>query len=237
MSRLVNKQYAHPAIIQDGPAGFVFGMGPTVPPANELGWAPGAFFIDDDAGAGAQWYRNDGTVSAANFVAVLGGLDLSTLAATATELNRMAQLSTRSVALTPTVGAQTIPLTLASHSDKLLHITTSTLSFVISLPAMTGSGARYKISLDATLSSATVTISGTAAHLFGGIVQNNDTGSAGLFGAGVVTNAAGSTNITINGGTQGGRKGDWVMIEDVASSIGLVSGMLNASGTEATPFS
>jgi hypothetical protein len=52
-------------------AGRIFGWGTTVGNGIE-GWAPGAFFIDTDASAGANQWRNDGTKTTASWTAVSG---------------------------------------------------------------------------------------------------------------------------------------------------------------------
>lgn len=49
-------------------AGRILGGGATVGNGLE-GWAPGAFFIQVDAGSTALWYRNDGTKTAASWTA------------------------------------------------------------------------------------------------------------------------------------------------------------------------
>lgn len=48
------------------PEGLLFGAGTTVGNGIE-GWAPGAFFMDTDASAGSQWYRNTGTKTSATW--------------------------------------------------------------------------------------------------------------------------------------------------------------------------
>lgn len=161
---------------------------------------------------------------------------LNGLTATVNELNNVADVSGRVVAVTPT-AASTVTLDPATHGDKTILITTSTISFNVAVPALTGTGNRYRIVLGASLSSATMTITAPGAHLFGAVQQNTDSanGTSG-FTVGQI-NAAGSTVITLNGTTQGGRKGDYIEIEDVATSHGQIRGTLNASGSEATPFS
>jgi hypothetical protein len=49
---------------------------------------------------------------------------------------------------------------------------------------------------------------------------------------------AASDTITLNGTTSGGVSiGDYLILTDIATNQYTVSGMLNASGTEVTPFS
>ncbi len=159
------------------------------------------------------------------------------LSATFAMINTACDRSTKVVALTPTAG-QTITLDAATYADKTILITTTTVSFNLALPAFDGTTGKRRIVFGGNLSSATVTISATGAHLFGGVIQNTDSSVGFATGFTVAkVNAGGSTNIAVNGTTQGGRKGDWIEIEDVATAHGEINGLLNASGSEATPFS
>jgi len=155
----------------------------------------------------------------------------ATLTATSAEINRAAKNSTRAVSATTALA-----VTQALHDGKTILLNHAT-GFACTLPAATGSGARLRFFVMIAASSGSHTIVATGTHIFGGVIQNTDTGASGLFGVAVATNAAGSTTITLNGGTTGGRKGDWIELEDVATSTWACRGVLNASGTEATPFS
>ena len=222
-------QFAPPngAIVNSHANTGLLGYFSGVPTASIPGYEIGAIAVDITNGA---WYKNTGTVSAATWTRQDVGVDLSGLLATAAEINRNNQASTREVA----AGA-TLTVTQALHDGKTIKLDTATGS-AVTLPAMSGSGSRFRFVCTVSTSGGSTVITATAAHLFGGIVQNNDTGASGLFGVSMATNAGGSTTITLNGGTTGGRKGDWIEIEDVATSVGIVRGFLNASGTEATPF-
>ena len=61
-----------------------------------------------------------------------------------------------------------------------------------------------------------------------------DTDSSGA----VVGFTAGATNdfINLNGGTTGGVAGTWIQIVAIAANKYMVNGMLNGTGTVATPF-
>lgn len=124
-----------------------------------------------------------------------------------------------------------LTITKALHDNKTIVLAAAA---AITLPAMTGAGSRYRFVLpqDATA----VTITATGAHLFGALDQNNDTAQGTGFQLPAI-NAGGATIITLDGTTKGGRKGDWIEIEDIATSVGTIRGQLNASGTEASPFS
>lgn len=220
--------------------GAVIEAGPTVPSSGAVGFAPGSFWIDTDASGISSWYQNVGTFASANFVLKTFPLtDLSTLVTTVTELNLLSGLlataaeinrnnkpSTRGVA-----SGAALTITQALHDGKTIILAAAA---AITLPAMTGSFSRYRFVLpqDATA----VTITATGAHLFGALDQNNDTGQGTGFQLPAI-NAGGATVITLDGTTKGGRKGDWIEIEDIASNVGTIRGQLNASGTEASPFS
>lgn len=222
--------------IMTGFGGYDHGLineGAGAPTNSVAGYQTGALYARRDGGAATALYLNVGDHTSSNWVIVGGtGVDLSGLVATAAEINRAAQNSTRPVS----AGGAALTVTQAAHDGKTILLDQAT-GTAVTLPAMTGSGARYRFVLAVNTSGGSQVITATAADLYGGIVQNNDTGSAGLFGVSMATNAGGSTVITLNGGTTGGRKGDWFEIEDVASHLGIVRGFLNASGTEATPFS
>lgn len=231
--------------------GVLEAWGTGAPTAGAVGYAPGCIYHRVDGAAGTALYVNEGTYSSATWVLVLtpsstptlasatitaltyGSLNdgTTTLGATALELNRAAKLSTRVVA----AGAATLTVTLALHADRTILLDQAT-GVAVTLPAMTGTGAKYRFVCSVATSGGSHVVTATGAHLFGGIVFNTDTAASTLFTAVAAANPSGSTTITLNGSTQGGRKGDWFEIEDVATGVGIVRGMLNGSGTEATPF-
>jgi hypothetical protein len=184
-------------------------------PSGKKGYALGCeLFVFDAATASVAKYINTGSATSCTFTLFDPNLPLN-----------------RPVA----AGAATLTVTQTLHDGKTILLDQAT-GTAVTLPAMTGTGARYRFFVSTTKSGGSDVITATGAHLFGGIVQNNDTGGTGLFGVSMATNAAGSTTITLNGTTTGGRKGDWFEIEDVATGVGVVRGFLNGSGTEATPF-
>lgn len=151
---------------------------------------------------------------------------------TITDANAL-DVSNRIVAIT---GSTTI--TPALHAGKTLLINAND-DMTITLAAFTGTGNKYRIAFGVSMSSKATVIAATGKHLFGGVAMGSDdtVGTTLTFNTLIPTNSGGSTSMTLNGSTTGGRKGDWIEFEDAATSIGLVNGMLNASGTEATPFS
>lgn len=215
-SKVKTGQFADPkGIVVQGPT-FDFGMlaeGSTVPTDGTAGYEEGCLWLKRSSTAlsGAQLYANEGSSTSCDFNALLTRESLTANVLVAS-------------------GAA-LTVTKALHDGKTIVLAAAA---AITLPAMTGTGATYRFVLpqDATA----VTITATGAHLFGGLNQNNDTAQGTGFQLPAI-NAGGSTIITLDGTTKGGRKGDWVEIQDIATSVGTIRGQLNASGSEASPFS
>ncbi len=205
----------------------IIAEGSSVPVDGTAGYEEGCLFFKRSGTIGAQLYINEGSQASCLFHALgATGGSLAGLLATAAELNRTSQVSSRLVA-----SGASLALTQALHDGKTIVLAAAA---AITLPVMSGSGSRFRFVLpqDATA----VTITATAAHLFGALDQNNDTAQGTGFQLPAI-NAGGATVITLDGITKGGRKGDWIEIEDIAASVGTIRGQLNASGTEASPFS
>jgi hypothetical protein len=109
---------------------------------------------------------------------------------------------------------------------------------VVTLPAATGSGTKFTffVSVLATSNSHKIQVASSADTMAGVILGTRvDSGNAVLgFAA-----AASSDTITLNRTTTGSVSlGEWVTVEDVASTLWLVNGVLSATGAAfATPFS
>jgi len=102
----------------------------------------------------------------------------------------------------------------------------------LTLPAATGSGARYEFigAVDAT---GDQVIQVTGDDTMAGVAYlGNDSAGASCF-----YTAATSDTITLDGDTQGGLKGWRVICDDIAADTWAVQVTSEASGTEATPFS
>lgn len=77
-------------VIQEGFDGMaLFGEGAAAPVDGLTGYAPGALFFVRGVAGTLALYRNYGTAAACDFNLEAGGLDLSTLTATAAELNTL----------------------------------------------------------------------------------------------------------------------------------------------------
>lgn len=133
-----------------------------------------------------------------------------------------------------TAGA-TLTLTRAAHNGKTTLLNSLTGS-IVTLPAATGTGSifRFKVSVLATSNSHIVKVANGTDIIQGLLSQLSDNANAML---GWTAGAADDT-ITLNRTTTGSlTRGEAFEIQDVASGLFLVTGLIQASGTEATPFS
>lgn len=114
---------------------------------------------------------------------------------------------------------------------------------VVTLPAATGSGAKFKflVSVLATSNSHKIQVE-NATDFFVGLINGSrvDSGNAvlGFAAANSGTVATNSDTITLNRTTTGSVSvGEWIEVEDVATATFAVRGMLSATGAAfATPF-
>lgn len=111
---------------------------------------------------------------------------------------------------------------------------------VVTLPAASGSGTKFKfvVSTLATSSSHIIKVANNSDAMIG-IISLEDTTASPTANA-VVAFAANATSdtITMNRSTTGSVSlGEWVEAEDIATNVWHVRGMLSATGTPATPFS
>jgi hypothetical protein len=129
--------------------------------------------------------------------------------------------------------ATTLAVTAASHAGRLVVIN-SAAPIAVSLPASSGGGAVYsfKIGVVATATSHTIAANGT--DVIEGIAIGISDNSANAVGW--LTTAT-SDKVSANGTTTGGDPGDtWVFV-DAESGTWQVNGVVQQTGTEATPFS
>ena len=132
------------------------------------------------------------------------------------------------------VGA-TLTLTKATHSGKTMLLDTAAGS-IATLPAATGTGAKFKfvVSVLATSNSHIIKVANATDVMIGMITSVDDTSDNAV---GFIAGATADT-ITLNRSTTGSvSKGEWIEIEDVASGIFHVRGTVSNSGTPATQFS
>lgn len=184
-------------------------------------------------GAVLKVTNSDNTISSISLTELTA---LDGVLATADEINRAADVSTRIVSAT----AATLAVTIADHDGKTI-VFNRAAGVAATLPAATGSGARFKFVVGTAFTGdATIAVNGTpGTDTMVGLVLTLD-------GDGAPANAwtVGGTDdtITMDGSatpnmTQGGFAGDMYLIEDIASGKWQVNGFVKQTGTEATPMS
>lgn len=153
------------------------------------------------------------------------------VAATAAEINATCDQSAREVAI-----AVSTSIAQATHGDKTVVLGGAGSARTMTLPAATGSGARFRFVVGAVNTSNYVIQVTTDDVMYGNILAVSTAETPDLLQP--WTTAADSDTITLNGTTKGGVKiGDWVECEDIATDCWAVRGVVTASGTEVTPFS
>jgi hypothetical protein len=163
---------------------------------------------------------------------VLGGtaVDLTGLAATVTEINRAADVSTRMVA-----GGATLTMTEAAHDGKIIALDTAAGS-IVTLPTSTGGGAVYRflVTVTATSNSHIIKVGNATDEMRGFVVADASEATA----PNIWWAADNDDTITLNRSTTGlAAQGEWFEIVDGLSGHYMVRGFVQQSGTEATPFS
>lgn len=158
---------------------------------------------------------------------------LSGLLATAAEINRAADVSTRIVSL-----AVSTAITEAAHDGKTIIMSGAGMARTFTLPAATGSGARFRFVVNEVNTSNYVIKSVAGADLMEGIIIGASTTDSATDAARTWIAGATDDTITLNGTTTGGVGiGDWIEVEDISSVGWAVRGFITQSGMEATPFS
>lgn len=126
--------------------------------------------------------------------------------------------------------AASLTLTEAGHAGQTV-VSDLAATQAITLPAATGTGNTYKVYVKTT-KTGDLTITAAGSDVINGAVGMS-TDAAGV----TILAGAAVTTITLNGGTTGGVRGSFIELQDVASGIWSVRGMLVSTGAEATPFS
>jgi hypothetical protein len=99
----------------------------------------------------------------------------------------------------------------------------------VTLPAAVGSGSIYTFFIGTTVTSNTTTITAAGTDTYAGMAV----GLKGNFEA-----VAGTSHIvTLNGSTQGGFAGDYLIFRDLEVGVWSVECVVEQTGTQATPFS
>ena len=131
-------------------------------------------------------------------------------------------------------------ITNAAHAGRILLMgeVGGDASATFTLPAATGTGAEFKFIVSVVnTSNYVIQVTGDDT-IDGSVVVTNDSTDGGTASLISWPTVAASDTITLDGTTTGGVQiGDYVLLTDIATNQYTVSGLLNASGTEATPFS
>lgn len=129
------------------------------------------------------------------------------------------------------VTAATLSVTDADHNGKLIPLSRAA-GITATLPASSGSGAKYKflITTSVTSNSTIIKVANATDVMVGQVAVSGTTTAS--FGT-----ASTSDTITMNGSTQGGLSGSWIEVTDYAAGFWYVTGVSVGSGTVATPFS
>ena len=131
--------------------------------------------------------------------------------------------------------AATLAITELAHAGRII-VLNKIDGITVTLPAATGTGARYRFVVGTTVTSVGYIIKvADASDLMDGIIYAaDDTGTPAP-----LVWVAGSTDdtITLDGSTKGGIIGDEIELIDIASNQWMVRGFVKQSGSEATPFS
>lgn len=131
--------------------------------------------------------------------------------------------------------ASTLTLSADTHHNRTVLVNRAA-GATITLPASTGSGARFRVLVGTALTSGSLIIAVANASdvMIGSIIGVSDDPATAK---GWVA-AATSDTITLNRTTTGvAGKGEWIELEDVAANTWAVKGGITQTGAEATPFS
>lgn len=187
-----------------------------------IGPGQAAWFVATSA---TQWYAvgvSAITATPTELAAVDG------LLATAAEINRTCDVSTRLVA----AGA-TLAVTVAAHDGKIVALDTAAGS-ICTLPSATGTGAVFRFVVSVTPTSNAHIVKVTTTDIMAGLALGSDDDGAPSNGW---PTAATSDTITMDSSTTGGEIGDSVECIDLKAGVWAVQVRLTQTGTEATPFS
>lgn len=154
--------------------------------------------------------------------------------ATALEINRAADMSSRVIAITPASSA-TLSITEAAHDGRTIYVTkTDGWNATLPVPA---AGMKFRIVIGATIATASTIKSVAGTHIMIGHAQmgNNSDNTTVLFQA-TAADTFDTIDLLGTGNSTGGIEGQVITIEAMSSTVWLVEIVGDAAGTEATPF-
>ncbi|MBX9455858.1 MAG: hypothetical protein KL863_07435 [Rhizobium sp.] len=132
------------------------------------------------------------------------------------------------------ITSATLALTKKGHSGSTL-VANRAAGIAFTLPAASGSGAKFRIIVGTTITSNNLVISAaSASDTMTGLALMCQDAADTIVG---FETAADSDTITMNGSTKGGLKGDIIELEDIIANLWSVRITGSATGTEATMFS
>lgn len=136
----------------------------------------------------------------------------------------------------PISAITTLLVSAATHAGKTVVLNLAT-GFTITLPAATGTGNKYRFVVGIAITMNNYVFNVTGNDTLAGIayVHDEDTAAVSGFRAGV---SADTDQMNLNGTTKGGKIGDVVEFEDVATDLYQVTAFLScpAGSDPATPF-
>lgn len=212
------------------PYTFVVGYFAGTPTAGLSGYHPGAMAFDITNGL---WYRNTGTTSSATWTVQYGAaLSLSDLTATAAELNRSSDMSTRVVDCT----ASTLAVTEALHDGKIITLNRAA-GIAVTLPVpVAGMWFRFVVQTTFTGAASIKSVAGT--HIMiGHAIMGNDSDNTTVMWQALAASTYDTIDLLGTGNSTGGIAGQTIDIKALSSTVWLVEIQGDAAGTEATPFS
>lgn len=235
MSRKFTQQYGDPkgALLVGLDRNIVLAEGPTVPVNGTTGYAPGAIFLKRAGTIGTQFYINEGSATSSLFDPIsLGGIDLSTLVATANELNQAADVSTRIV----NHATSTLAVTVALHNGKIIELDRAA-GIAVTLPSLaTSLGAIFRFVVKTTFTGAASIKSVASGDIMvGGAIMGNDSDNSVVRWPAVAASTFDTINLFGTANSTGGIEGQTIEIIG-GTAAWYVNIVGDAAGTEATPF-
>ncbi len=122
------------------------------------------------------------------------------------------------------------------HDGRTIYLDTASGS-VITLPAATGSGARYRFLVSVTPTTNAHLLNAAGTDEFHGHMLQTDVDTTDTLASYPAIAADDFDVVSLNGTTSGGLTGDEIVIEDLIAGVWFVKGTINSNGTVVTPFS
>jgi hypothetical protein len=149
---------------------------------------------------------------------------------------RFGQIKTNSLTISsnPVIVTANTTLTAKKHGGRIIVFNDAD-GATMTLPGASGSGTVFEFCVGVTVTSNSDKIQ---------VANSSDTFKGTIWGAADAGNtvnaweaASTSDTITMDGSTKGGLVGDYFKIIDIKANIWLVQGLIQQTGTEASPFS